>query len=106
MNIGHSKSIWGHGGRFDGEEVSSPLPWGGGGSSIKKNLQILDLQRLASLQLLNLDLLCMGLRDAFLKQASCLSQTIIFPPLTIKSGDIVHVPNCCSCFQLHPYICC
>ena len=31
MNIRSSKLIWGHGGRFDGEEVSSPFPWGGGG---------------------------------------------------------------------------
>ena len=35
MNIRSSKSIWGHGGRFDGEEVSSPFFGGGGwGSSI------------------------------------------------------------------------
>ena len=28
VNIGSSKLIWGHGGRFDGEEVSSPFSWG------------------------------------------------------------------------------
>ena len=42
VNIGNSKSIWGHGGRFDGQEVSSHFSWrGGGGNFIKKNLQIL-----------------------------------------------------------------
>ena len=51
MNIGSSKSIWVHGGRFHGG-VSSPFSWGEGvwGSSIP-DLQILDLQRLASLHL-------------------------------------------------------
>ena len=44
MNIGSSKSIWGHGGRFDGEEVSSTSSWGevvggslvGGGGVVAK----------------------------------------------------------------------
>ena len=31
MNIASSKSIWGHGDRFDGEEVSSPFARGGWG---------------------------------------------------------------------------
>ena len=31
MNIASSKLIWGHGGRFHGEEVSSPFSCGGGG---------------------------------------------------------------------------
>ena len=30
MNIGSSKSIWGYGGRFDGEKGSSLFSWGGG----------------------------------------------------------------------------
>ena len=30
MNIKSSKSIWEHGGRVDGEEVSSPFSWRGG----------------------------------------------------------------------------
>ena len=30
VNIASSKSIGAHGGRFDGEEVSSPFSWGGG----------------------------------------------------------------------------
>ena len=29
-NIGGSESIWGHGGRFDGEDVSSLFSWGEG----------------------------------------------------------------------------
>ena len=34
VNVGNSKSIWGHGGRFDGEEVSCPFSWGGGWGSL------------------------------------------------------------------------
>ena len=49
MFIGSSKSIWGHGGRFDGEEVSLLFSWGGWWGSSIPDLQILDVQRLASL---------------------------------------------------------
>ena len=61
MNIASSKSIWGQGGRFVGEEVSSPFSSGGEGwggvvqyrSVIKEKSPdlSLDLQRLASLYL-------------------------------------------------------
>ena len=51
MNIGSSKSIWGHGGRFDGEEVSSAFPQGGEWGSLIPELQILDLLRLTSLEI-------------------------------------------------------
>ena len=34
MNFANSKSIWGHGSRFDGEEVSSPFSFGEGGGLV------------------------------------------------------------------------
>ena len=54
MNVRSSKSIWGYGGRFDGEEGVLVFFSGGGGGSMpgcyKTKISVFfDLQRLASL---------------------------------------------------------
>ena len=46
--IASSKSIWGHGGRFDGQEVSPPFSSGGGGE-VRYWGDMKDLKGLASL---------------------------------------------------------
>ena len=41
VSIGNSKSIWGYGSRFDGEEGSSLFSWGGGGGGVVRCRRII-----------------------------------------------------------------